>query len=454
MVAVIELDNVGKRYRLGQRAAYGRLTESLDRWFRAPWSRSGSTAAALDRHVATQPATNRDVPADEFWALRDVSLSISEGEVVGLIGRNGAGKSTLLKLLSRIATPTRGRVGVRGRLGCLLEVGTGFHPELTGRENVFLNGAILGMSRREIRDKFEAIVAFAEVERFLDTQVKHYSSGMFVRLAFAVAALLEPDVLIVDEVLSVGDQAFQKKCLDTMQQAAASGRTCLIVSHNLPSIVNLCSRAILLEQGRVAADGPVRPIVQEYLAGASAGGQRSWTAQDAPGNANFRIRRVEVLQCDAAGNEWPPSASVDLSRETIVRFTYESQQPGATYYCGLWLSDLHGTKILATMNAPSLTHTPDPWFGRELPAGIYQTDCIIPANFLNETRYFLSLFVGHEVGVPVVSLPNVLAIDGHDTGAMSLEYRGSWAGPILRPRMSWRTRPLESSDAESVAPPE
>lgn len=244
----LRASGLGKKYHLGSGPAYGRLTESVFEAFRAPFRRSG-----------------RPEGTDAFWALRDVSFEIERGEVVGIIGRNGAGKTTLLKVLSRITEPTEGVAEIDGRIGTLLEVGTGFHPELTGRENVYLNGAILGMNKREIDRRFDQIVSFAEIDRFLETPVKRYSSGMYVRLAFSVAAHLEPDVLIVDEVLAVGDVAFQKKCLERMGDVAQEGRTVLFVSHNLTSINNLCASSFLLERGRIVAAGPTREVVQRYM---------------------------------------------------------------------------------------------------------------------------------------------------------------------------------------------
>lgn len=248
---VISVSDLGKRYYLSHERRADTLRDSLTRRFRRLIGQAGP-----------------DAVADEFWALRDVSFDVNQGDVVGIIGRNGAGKSTLLKILSRITEPTAGTVRLRGRVASLLEVGTGFHPELSGRENIYLNGAILGMSRTEITRKFDEIVAFAEVERFLDTQVKHYSSGMYVRLAFAVAAHLEPEILIVDEVLAVGDAAFQRKCLGKMQSVSRSeGRTVLFVSHNLPSIRELCRTAVLLAGGRVQATGPCARVLEIYQQG-------------------------------------------------------------------------------------------------------------------------------------------------------------------------------------------
>lgn len=249
----ITVNNLGKSYRLGQYQRADNFRELLASMAKAPFRRISN----LGEHKSGAPGA--------FWALQDVSFTINPGEVVGIIGRNGAGKSTLLKMLSRITEPTKGDIELRGRVSSLLEVGTGFHPELTGRENIFLNGSILGMRRAEIKSKFDEIIAFAEVEKFLDTPVKRYSSGMYVRLAFAVAAHLEPEILIVDEVLAVGDLEFQKKCLGKMGEVAKAGRTVLIVSHNMSAIQSLCDRSILLRQGRLVEDGPTDVVIKEYL---------------------------------------------------------------------------------------------------------------------------------------------------------------------------------------------
>lgn len=251
----IHIDNVSKRFTLNSVGEYARMTEAVAQSFRNWANKIGSLF---------RPDRNESVHENEFWALRDINLEIRTGEFFGVVGGNGAGKSTLLKILSRIVSPTTGRVGVRGRVGCLLEVGTGFHPELTGRENVFLNGTILGMSRREIRKRFDEIVAFAEVEQFIDTPVKRYSNGMLIRLGFSVAAHLEPDVLIVDEVLGVGDIAFQAKSLQKAREFREQGRTVLLVSHNLPTVIEFCTRAVLLEKGRIVEDGDPNTIVAHH----------------------------------------------------------------------------------------------------------------------------------------------------------------------------------------------
>ena len=260
---VIRVDGLGKRYRLGERG-HG---ASRPRHLREAFGQTMKRVAQVGRGDRTGAAT-----AGEFWALKDVEFTVQQGEVVGIIGRNGAGKSTLLKILSRITKPTLGEIKLRGRVGSLLEVGTGFHPELTGRENIFLNGAILGMTRSEVRRKLDEIIAFSEIERFMDTPVKHYSSGMYTRLAFAVAAHLEPEILIVDEVLAVGDVGFQKKCLGKMGEIASAGRTVLFVSHNMHAVETLTSRAVLLEDGKIRKIGHTPDVINLYLKASRAAG--------------------------------------------------------------------------------------------------------------------------------------------------------------------------------------
>lgn len=256
---VIDCENLGKRYRIGSRLPYHRFSDLMVGWAMMPFT-------LAKRAVMPKPADTGDRPANEdFWALRDINLQVKHGEVIGIIGHNGAGKSTFFKLLSRITAPSAGRATVTGRLGSLLEVGTGFHPELTGRENIFLYGAILGMTRPEIKSKFDQIVDFAETEKFLDTPVKRYSSGMYMRLAFSVAAHLDTEILLVDEVLAVGDSAFQDKCLGKMGEVGKSGRTVIFVSHNLDAVRKLCERAILLDHGRMIADGHAPEIITQYL---------------------------------------------------------------------------------------------------------------------------------------------------------------------------------------------
>jgi lipopolysaccharide transport system ATP-binding protein len=334
MTYACRVERLGKRYRIsrGLRSdnfGYRTLRDELIRLATTPWRR------LRDRSSAD--------PDEDFWALRDLHFEIQPGEVIGIIGRNGAGKSTLLKILSRITKPTTGQVELRGRVGSLLEVGTGFHPELTGRENIFLNGAILGMSRREIDRKFDRIVAFAEVERFLDMPVKRYSSGMYVRLAFAVAAYLEPEILIVDEVLAVGDMAFQRKCLGRMREVGRTGCTVLFVSHNMAAVESLCSRAMLLEEGRVVQDGGVSHLVDEY--------HRRTMALQASGGAPFRgkgrvLRSATLLDLDGE-----PTNFIPLGGHFHLRIGIETPEPIGYPTLGLGIDDANGQRML-TVHTP------------------------------------------------------------------------------------------------------
>lgn len=425
----LRVEGLSKSFRLGHRLAYHRFSELIEN--------VASNLAKLPGRILRPSVASSAAEQDSFWALSDVSFEVAQGEVFGFIGRNGAGKSTLLKLLSRIMRPTRGRIEIRGRVGSLLEVGTGFHPELTGRENIFLNGAVLGMTRREIRKKFDEIVAFSEVERFLDTPVKRYSSGMYVRLAFAVAAHLEPEILIVDEVLAVGDAAFQQKCMGKMGAASRQGKTVLIVSHSLPVITNLCQKAILLEAGRVTAAGPAADVVRQYLVNVrSASGEVVWPEiKEAPGNDLVRLHSVKIQQEGLDG----PTGDVDISKDVQVQITYWNRVPDQQLYSALWLKDSNGIFVLSTSNVKAVALNVDPWYGVPQPAGLFQATCTIPGNFLNEGRYVISAIVGRVPNRTEILEESVLSFDVHDTGAMREEYLGNWSGPVIRPRLQWNT---------------
>jgi lipopolysaccharide transport system ATP-binding protein len=309
---VIRVENVGKKYVISTNGAGSDgLRHAIHDLFMAPFKNGKQQPANTKQH------------SEEFWALKEISFDVKQGEVVGIIGRNGAGKSTLLKILSRITEPTTGRLGIRGRVASLLEVGTGFHPELTGRENVFLNGAILGMSREEIKRKFDEIVAFAEVEQFLETPVKRYSSGMYVRLAFAVAAHLEPEILIIDEVLAVGDYEFQRRCLGKMNKVARAGRTVLFVSHNMTAIEELCQRAILLKNGRIEHSGPTHQVVADYLT--STVGDSAWEIDehtDREGTGNALITSLELL----SGETHTPITDLTFRQSFRLRIHYHANK--------------------------------------------------------------------------------------------------------------------------------
>lgn len=425
----IKVDGLSKSFRLGHRLSYHRFSEFLEN--------VGRNLARFPGRLLSSRGNATSLNDETFWALNDLCFEVPRGEVLGFVGRNGAGKSTLLKLLSRITYPTRGRIEIHGRVGSLLEVGTGFHPELTGRENIYLNGAVLGMSRAEIAQKFDEIVAFSEVECFLDTPVKHYSSGMYVRLAFAVAAHLEPEILVVDEVLAVGDAAFQQKCMGKMGAASRQGKTVLIVSHSLPVVTNLCHRAILLESGRIAAIGNPADVVRQYLANVrSATGEVVWESPEkAPGDQSVRLKSVRILQEGIAGS----TADVDIAKDVTVEITYWNLAEGQQLYTALWLKDPNGTFILSTSNVKAISLTDDPWYGCPQPKAVFQSVCVIPGNFLNEGRYVISAIVGRVPNRTLILEESVLTFDVHDTGAMREEYYGSWTGPVIRPRLSWHT---------------
>ena len=377
MKPIIRVENLGKQYRVGRRQApYATIRESLMRATRAPFEMFRRPARRDDAEAGG--ANSR--ADDRFWALRDVAFDVKPGEVVGIIGRNGAGKSTLLKILSRITEPTTGGVDLYGRIGSLLEVGTGFHPELTGRENVYLNGVILGMSRSQVARQFEEIVAFAGVEQFIDTPVKRYSSGMQMRLAFAVAAHLEPDILIVDEVLAVGDAAFQKKCLSRLEEIGRQGRTVLYVSHQMSSIRSLCTRAIELERGRVVMDGDPSEVVDRYLTGghSEANPVRRWDDHASrPGNAQFRLVSMRVL------DPWGEVNGVYSSAEPIileVEFELGSLHPALCV--GFDLFNIDGIHVFRTYQNDRAERDWPP-----LAIGHNVLRCVIPPGWLKYGMY-------------------------------------------------------------------
>jgi lipopolysaccharide transport system ATP-binding protein len=360
--------------------------------------------------------------------LKDVSFEVKRGEVVGIIGRNGAGKSTLLKILSRITEPTQGRVTLRGRVASLLEVGTGFHPELTGRENVFLNGAILGMSRAEIRKKFDEIVAFAEVEKFLDTPVKRYSSGMYVRLAFAVAAHLEPEILIVDEVLAVGDAEFQKKCLGKMKDVAGLGRTVLFVSHNMHAVSLLCSTALLLHHGRVVDLGSTSKVIGYYLAG-QAKQQASvvWDFSKAPGSSNVKLRAVRAL--NPVGE---PASNMAIDHPVRLEMEFWILRP-TTMTPSFHIYNNAGILLFAVANI----HDPQ-WGKLEYRTGLYQVSCSIPANYLNEGEHYVAIYLTRDnnAGLTDVHQSEVISFSINDRGSSRGDYVREWGG-LVRPVLPW-----------------
>jgi lipopolysaccharide transport system ATP-binding protein len=421
---VISVRNLGKKYTIAHHAT---RPTNLREWILHRW-----------RH----PFGNGQQEHETFWALREVDFEVRQGEVLGIIGRNGAGKSTLLKLLSRIMGPTTGTIDIYGRMASLLEVGTGFHPDLTGRENIFLNGSILGMSRREVARQFDEIVAFAEIETFLDTPVKRYSSGMYVRLAFAVAAHLIPEILILDEVLAVGDTKFQKKCLSKMEEVSGQGRTVLVVSHNMATVVNLWSRGILIRAGRVVADGAVEDIVQAYLLQDQGNdAEVIWPDPDqAPGTELVRMHAVRVFQEDGK-----PTSDIDISKDLFLEISYWVLRGGEVIYPAMWLKDHMGTFVVASHHHRGVSLTDDPWAHRPRPPGLYRSLCVIPGNTLNDITYKITAIIGKDMNSTQICLEDVISFVAHDTGAMGEEYLGGFKGPVIRPRLAWNTE-LQARD--------
>jgi len=357
---------------------------------------------------------------ERFWALRDVNFAIQPGEVVGVIGRNGAGKSTLLKILSRITAPSKGRIEVRGRLASLLEVGTGFHPELSGRENIFLNGAILGMSRDEVARKFDEIVAFAEIEKFIDTPVKRYSSGMFVRLAFSVAAHLEPDVLVIDEVLAVGDAAFQNKCLGKIRTVRESGRTVIVVSHNMPMISQLCEKAVWLERGEVKDKGSIQTVAGHYLA-LNRNRESVWSPNDHLSH-DFHYERVSIMAtCGQSAD------AIAASQSFRVELAYTVKADNFRGRIGLQIRDQYDTPILSSANTDSGTTISRCWM-----RGRYAEYCEIPGNLLAPGTYHLTISMPTKLGDVIQEGVCSFTIDATD----SLVARDGRAG-VIAPKLKW-----------------
>ncbi len=427
MVAAIRVEGLGKCYRLaqaGQRANYRTLRESL----------AGAVAGSFRRGGGRKPAV------EDFWAIKDVGFDVRPGEVVGIIGRNGAGKSTLLKILSRITKPTTGRVELNGRVGSLLEVGTGFHPELTGRENVYLNGSILGMSRREIDKKFDEIVAFAEVEKFLDTPVKRYSSGMYVRLAFAVAAHLEPEILVVDEVLAVGDYEFQKKCLGKMQDVSRGGRTVLFVSHNMTAVKALCNRTVLLAGGRVELDAETDVGVDAYVRHAQRGEDTTRELCDTPGRViGSRPLMTRVSLRDGQGN---PASSVGACGPLKIAVDFDARTRPLAPVLGVVVKDQYGGALFGNNNRT----VPGYRFGPPARAG--EVCVLFPTMPLMPGRYGVDLYLGDDYG-DVDTVLDAISFVVHATDVFgSGRLPPPSAGPLLV-QAAWQFTPSDTGPPAS-----
>jgi lipopolysaccharide transport system ATP-binding protein len=426
----IRVESLGKRYVIGGGTDWHpTLRDVIAARFGQVRARIGRRSRAATRRESSDGEATAEQESRSFWALRDVTLTIASGEVVGVIGSNGAGKSTLLKILSRITDPTEGTGIVHGRVGSLLEVGTGFHPELTGRENVYLNGVIIGMSRNEIARRFDEIVAFSGVERFIDTPVKRYSSGMYLRLAFSVAAHLEPEILLIDEVLAVGDAEFQKKCLGKIGDVARGGRTVLFVSHNLTALQALCDRGLYFREGRLVADGEPRAVVAQYLAGHSADRtERTWEDRvTAPGLPPVRLRRACVRPERGDGRD-----GIDVRTAFAIEIDYENQEEGALLSASVRVIDEQGTVVF---HAGPLT-APSP-----RAAGTYRDTCHVPGDLMNDGVYRVEVEI-QKPGEILLTPIEVLQFTIVDSSEFRAGWHGKWLGAV-RPMFAWDTEQLD-----------
>ncbi len=422
MNEIIQVHNISKQYRLGQ-IGTGTISHDLNRWW---YKVRGKEDPFLK--IGEENDRSKKGGSEYAWALRDINFDVQQGEVLGIIGRNGAGKSTLLKILSRTTAPTTGEIKIKGRVASLLEVGTGFHPELTGRENIFLNGAILGMTKQEIKNKFDEIVDFAGVERYIDTPVKRYSSGMYVRLAFAVAAHLEPEILIVDEVLAVGDAEFQKKALGKMKSVSSNeGRTVLFVSHNMVAVKSLCDKAMILKNGLMVEMGNPAQVINNYLSN-----QLNKNllldfedAEKAPGNDKAKLKRIEI--CPQPGN---PFDLITVKTQLNINIEFWNFEEGRLINLTIFINTSAGECVFANgTQAVSLS------------SGLHKATCTIPSDFLNDDIYGISLMIVGDASYPISFFENIISVEIHEE-RKSTNWHGKWPG-FVRPKLDFRLLPKD-----------
>ena len=440
----IKVNNLSKRYRIGlKEELHDTFIDSLASWVKSPVSNYKKV-----RNLST--FSNNKESDDILWALNDVSFDVKYGEVLGIIGKNGAGKSTLLKVLCRITEPTSGEALVNGRVSSLLEVGTGFHPELTGRENVFLNGAILGMTKKEMDRKFDEIVDFSGIEKFIDTPVKRYSSGMGVRLAFSVAAHLDPEIMLIDEVLAVGDINFRRKCLDSMKDLTESGRTIIFVSHNMGSVRKLCERVILLDKGKIVESGPADKVVNSYMySGMDVIGENFFTQPYQgrtrgimPKQVVASLKAVRVL--DESGTV---STKFSVRDNIFIQMDYDLHEFREYFDVGLYITNDRGERIFATIDRSRDEK------GRKGIPGSYSASCRIPGDLLNSGHYFVQASLTEESLIHVIER-DVLSFTVEDSfdseGARGLYNAGEWPISSIRPKLKWTTKKMDDKKVYSL----
>ena len=415
----IRIDGVSKYYDIGQTHSYRTFREALTKNFKRivrPFGKSKSDAGSSEDKFG-------------FWALKDVSLDIRRGEKIGILGSNGAGKSTLAKIVSRVTQPTEGSVTGYGRVASLLEVGAGFHPELTGRENIYLNGSIMGMSKKEIDSKFDEIVEFSEIKKFLDMPVKRYSSGMYVKLAFSVAVHLDSEIVVIDEVLSVGDAKFQKKCLTKIEETTAGERTVVFISHNMAALQNLCSRAVHIEKGQIVADGIPSQVIASYLRLGGSSLHRKWAGDDRPGSSHVKLNAVSVC-----ANNNPMFDTIYTSDDIKLDVVYENLTAEFILDINIQLINEHGVLVFDMSRYENRDDR------SLLCTGIFQDICVIPGSLLNDGGYSIDLRVyrNHDL---VFSHSNIINFSLVDDDDRRDGWYGKWAG-VVRPRLSWKTKLL------------
>jgi len=426
---VLKIENLSKQYRLGS-IGTGTLSHDFNRWVHKIKGKD-------DPYLKIGETNNRETKgnSDYAWALRDINFEVKKGEVLGIIGKNGAGKSTLLKILSKVTGPTTGRLRAKGRIASLLEVGTGFHPELTGRENIFLNGAILGMNRQEIKRKFDEIVSFSGVERYIDTPVKRYSSGMYVRLAFAVAAHLDSEILIVDEVLAVGDLEFQKKCLGKMEDIGKAGNTVLFVSHDLGAIQNLCTRALLLDKGTIILDSSVNEVIDKYsFLDIENSAEKYWEDQESA--PSFKDNHVKLSFIKSIDKNGQVKAFFDVKEPVVIEVGYHVLKEKYCLNIHLYIKNGLGQTIVVAMD-----NIDSPWKGKVHPTGRFSAKCTIPKNFLNEGLFKIEYLIcthphdGTHVTVDDVITFNI--IDDMKENGVRGNWGVAWPNSFIRTPFVW-----------------